>query len=50
MVIDVTKSAGKAMLSIALTAKSSGQKVTAYGANVCDLWDTHETINLLYLK
>ena len=49
MAIDITKDAVKAMLSIALAARSSGQKVTAYGSNTCDVITPYETIDLLYM-
>ncbi len=49
MALDITTDGGKAMLSIALSAKASSQKVTAYGAKVCDVITPYETIDLLYI-
>lgn len=49
MVIDVSKDGGKAMLSTALAAQASGQKVQLYGAGICDVWSSNETVNLIYI-
>lgn len=50
MVVDVSKEGGKAMLSVALAAHATTSLVDLYGAQVCDLWDGTETLNMLYIK
>ncbi|GAA3916763.1 hypothetical protein [Litoribacillus peritrichatus] len=49
MVLDVSNEGEKGILSLAISAKLANQKVTVYGNNTCDIWTTHESINLLYI-
>ncbi len=48
--IDITKDAGKAMMSLAAAAAASGKTLTIYGTGRCDVGAGYESANLIYLN